>query len=452
MALHNKLKNGGFTVIPFEYVPYKFKTIKLTQPDTEPTPYGNKPVRRLTWFKDRRTTGVTLSDVVDRTVVPGWSVTCSKKDGATIEYNPIDPNTGYRIWSRDGGQVLAIKFNTECTVTISQIIDYFNEFYLQEYTVGLGGYTMMGSPFVNARVDAGVRVDGILTAFGNSFGDYRRVCKTSTFPGDSTKMVLSVEINGKSKEEIGISGIMLCLGRYSIECPFADNPVYYELPAGTVLFSQTADVFEGYEDVGDDCLFYQTYGDALSIDNSPPVSIQNPELEYTPQMRLGNDNHNAHFSHDPFSEGELEWLSDVAWGAIRIKSPDFNDRGLKNPAPVGPSDYYLRLPDIYWLIKKWATGDTIRFAGWNRFDMDALNLEDGNEFPADTEITLNEFARTTRMAIFLPGSPGLYKSSSTDVYSKYMDLIEQEHRHLFRANKDEKTLPPYKVFKACRKI
>lgn len=419
----NKLNNGNFAILPFEY-------------SRKVLCYGENVVedKRVSWYKERYRKKVLLSEEIDRSTVIGWDIWCDSTEGVSLEYDPIDTNTGYRLWSRDGGHVLLANFKTDCVLYMEQELYSFNEFPMNDATIGISAYPVSGHPNVYCEFDYGNEDPaGVMSVYIGKFGKFFRVTEKTTCPGRMNKFVVRFRVSGSSGDAIGISGIALLLGDNRPECPYSDNSVYYTIPSGTILLTEGDKCPQGYEELDSGYMFYQTYGDATSLTTYPGKEIE--LTNYPMQDTIGTDQHNAHYSNNPFITVDSGWLTDEAWRGLRLRGLDLSDRGGET-----------RQPNLIWYLNTFSLG----FGGQWGTIIDAA-FSGATEIEGQKSILVNEFSKSSRVLQALPATSGTAFDLVSGSDSGKIDEWDQKHMHWVVPEKGE-TLPPYRPYRSCMKL
>ena len=443
----NELLNGNFDRLPFRY--------KYIESDVMSAPSSYGPAKKIFWVKERIKESSLLTTNKTNEVLPGWRVWCSVDEGASLVMDPLDFTTGHRTWSKDGGYVAAVTFNQKCEVYFEQDLNSVNHLAYNYVTVSGAVYSMVGSPRLRIGLNFGETDDSIeyvSSIHCGNLGSYYRFADTHRCPGDIIKCDFRVVLSGFSGESVGVSGFGLCLGEYTPLIPYSNNPVQDTLPPGTIIFVEDDVCPVGYSDLGTDFLFYQTLGDPNTVDNVPASTI--PTELYSRQYEIGQDNHNAHTSPNPFLETNERWYSDVAWNGRRVRNFDLEDRGSFSTAPALSGS-------VYWATKNRSISITQFFAwsglftGWTDLGIPAAfaavpgGLQNAY-FPAGSywDTIVANFAKSIRTIKYLPAVAG-YNWGGTE--ATYLDYWERVHLHLMETV-DEMTLPPYRGYRACTRI
>ena len=417
-VLHNKLKNGDFHKLPFTYI---------SEYDDETTP------NIIKWRKRREYSSVTLSTTWNTEVLPGWRVKASDEGSVSVAVAPV-MNDGTRLWSRDGGKVVAFTFSGTATATMEQDIDYFNEFYMNYGTAAASFYHISGNVFCNIGVVTDSTVNNIFNLYSGSAGAYFRTGGVLLCPGTiESSMIYQVTLNGISGESVGVGGFSWVLGKQIPYCPYSHSFVEEAIPTdGLIMFED--EVALGYEAIGEDLYLYQTYGDPLCVDNLPPTGV--PRESWAVSDQVGTSQHNAHATRNPYINSEIGWFTDEALHGTRVPSIDFADMGnsTRNANIVNATS----LTAGVWQYV---------FGTWGHF---GITTQPAYTSGSLAQLQVMEFAKHSRVAIGLPANPG-QSFTLTAGGSGKMDGWDQIHIH-FIIPQELSVDPPYRTFKIGRKI
>jgi hypothetical protein len=458
----NRLHNGGFEMLPVSFKQYLYDV---------PVGQASNAVL-VSWDREQDLKGGEIPDTFNQSLIPYWRVKCSTTSGAIVSYSPVDPKTGYRVWSRDGGHVLVVSFLQNCTVTIEQDIYPYTEFPLQYYSAAMSGYTVNGNVRCILYVDFGDKVHSLIYSYSGLCGLYRRQVGCTQAPGTIKKMTVRIELSGQVGESVGLSGLHLALGNYEVSLPYCPHFMDHEVPTGTIITWEGDSAPLGYDDLSEDRMLFAVLSDPKAIENLGQYADFTiySEQEVPLTDNLGSVSHNCHFmsnpffDYDPFRNSDEAYsanisyrYTDVAWGATRVRSIDFNDRGVfVNIVPGAPPvpAYWVRLPSITWCVE---LGFYCGHAGsWYSGGVPFGVIVQTPAPPAvcvplseAAELMLKEFVKTTKMVFGLPASAG---RSGTGAHGEkqYMDNWQHEHKHKI-FSEDTDILPVYRSFKICRK-
>jgi len=417
----NEIKNGDFRKAPYSYRPAPvFRR-------------GGDDAPRVTWIRESKGLSVLVSEDPSF-LISYWKAWSSTNQGVSLSFNPLNTKQGTRTGSKDGGNVLHIVFKQTCSLYLEYELESFEHLVFAPITFSTSLYSLEGSPeFRMGLIQKGDELTNVMAVFCGGLGGYYRATEEFDGRSDMEKAVVQIEVKGRQGESVGLGGVSLTLGNNGPICPYTQDLTEDLIPPGAIVFTE-ADSLPGFDLLDDEVLLYHTLGDPLSLTcrEAGSYEVSNHKLISS----FGRDDHGTHSREIPFLEGLDGWYSTEAWRGVKVLSSDLADRGSDSR----PMNFATLLGGgAYWNV---ATYDP----DWTSTTFSGLDLT-----PLATgtvlDLKVHNLAKTTRVAVGLPASPGRSWSGSE---SDFKNGWEVQHYH-YLIPEPEVILPPYKSYRGCIK-